>query len=165
VCVAQDFNEYFPKVLTSQNHFALIATKNFNWSFGIPRAVRGNHALPVQKQFIAACFVGAMAVPVSDCQYAAAVGYGVYSKGIRSSTGCFRGACQKDSRVPTGRSATWPWMRRGCVLSLRNGGVNEAKKGEAEKIRFVASPTEKLSAPHIADSTPKPLSVPDLSWL
>jgi len=161
VCVAQDFNEYSPKVLTSQNHFELIATQNFHWSFGIPRAVRGNHALPVQKHFVAACFVGAMAVPVAYCQYAAAVGYGVDSKGVRSSTRCCRGACQKDLRVHTGRSATWPWMRS-CILRLRNGGVNEAKKGEAEKICFVATPTEKLRAPHIADSTPRPLSVPSI---
>jgi hypothetical protein len=54
-------------------------------------------------------------------------------------------------------------MRRGCVLSLRNGGVNEAKKGEAEKICLVATPTEKLRTPHIADSTPKPLSAPGFS--
>src|SRR5260370_19604816 len=101
-----------------------------------------------------------MAVPVSHCQYAAAVGYGVDSKGIPSSTRCFRGAWQKDLRVQTGRSATWPWMRRGCVLSLRNGGVKETKKGEAEKICFFSTPNEKLRAPHIAASTPKTPSEP-----
>ena len=86
VRVAQDFNEYFPKGFPSQNHFERIATQNSNWSFGISRAVHGNHTLVVQKHLVAACFVGAMAVPVSHRQYAAAIGHGVDSKGIRSST-------------------------------------------------------------------------------
>ena len=48
-------------------------------------------------------------------------------------------------------------------MSFRNDGVNEAKKGEADQISFLANPTEEFRAPHIVDSTPKSLSVPGKS--
>jgi hypothetical protein len=66
--VAQDFNEYSAKGFPSQNHFEPIATQNSNWSFGISSAALGNHPIAVQKHLVAACSVGAMAVPVSHCQ-------------------------------------------------------------------------------------------------
>src|SRR5258708_15753897 len=99
-----------------------------------------------------------MPVPVLHCQYATAVGHRVNSKGIPSSTWRFSGACQKDLCVHAGRSGTWFWMRPGCLLTLRNGGVSDAKKGEAEQTRLVPNSAEQFRAPHIADSTPKPLS-------
>jgi hypothetical protein len=115
--------------------------------------IHRNDAFAVQKHFITVCFICASTVPVGHCQNTAAIGHGINSKAIRSSTRFIRKTCKEGVHVYARRVArVLLRMSHACLLSRQKGDAGDIQEDDSNQYAFVTASFERFRA-HFAENT------------